>query len=122
MFIGLFTMEGYIVQSNLFYIRLENLMKKLFILSLTIFIFSISRLGHTSSHCDFFDTDCRDSQSLNPKMVVKHYNPDLAFNGTTMFGLNKKTGEKAIIEVDMQGNIVWEYVLPSDVAGGKKIA
>jgi predicted Rdx family selenoprotein len=95
-------------------------MRQFFLFLITVVILPLFNSSFASSHCGFFDPDCQDLQSLNPKMIVKHYNPDLAFNGTTMFGLEKKTGEKAIIEVDMQGNIVWEYVLPSDVAGGKK--
>jgi len=95
-------------------------MRQFFLFLITVVILPLFNSSFASSNCGFFDTDCQDLQSLNPKMIVKHYNPDLAFNGTTMFGLEKKTGEKAIIEVDMQGNIVWEYVLPSNVAGSKK--
>ncbi|MDG2394990.1 aryl-sulfate sulfotransferase [Candidatus Thioglobus sp.] len=75
-----------------------------------------------SSHCGFFDADCWSQKSLNPTMVVKSYNPDLAFNGTTLFGLNaKKNKSMSIIEVDMNGNIVWEYAVPVSIAKRSKM-
>jgi len=86
-------------------------MKKLTVLLSTIIILLIFNL--TSA------------KSFNPKIVIKKYNPDLAFNGTTMFPLSKLDAETAnnkntIIEIDMLGNIVWEYVVPSDVVGDKR--
>jgi len=96
-------------------------MKQFFIFLTTVVILPVFNSSLASSHCGFFDTDCQDLQSLNPKMIVEHYNPDLAFNGTTLFGLNaKKNKSMAIIEVDMNGNIVWEYVVPTSIVKQSK--
>jgi hypothetical protein len=91
-------------------------MKKFFIFLTTVVVLPVFNSSFASSHCGFFDADCWSQKSLNPKMVVKHYNPNLAFNGTTLLGLNKETGEKAIIEVDMSGNIVWDYTIPASIS------
>lgn len=43
---------------------------------------------------------------------VDIYNPDKACNGTTLFAECHNPKKPKIIEVDMQGKVVWEYVLP----------
>jgi hypothetical protein len=95
-------------------------MKQFFIFLTTVVILPVFNSSFASSHCGFFDADCWSQKSLNPKMVVKNYNPDLAFSGTTLFGLNKKTDERAIIEVDMNGNIIWDYVVPASMSKSNK--
>jgi len=95
-------------------------MRQFFLFLTTVVILPLFNSSFASSHCGFFDADCWSQKSLNPKMVVKHYNPDLAFNGTTLFGLNKKTDERAIIEVDMNGNIIWDYVIPVSMSKSNK--
>jgi len=97
-------------------------MKKFFIFLTTVVILPVFNSSFASSHCGFFDADCWSQKSLNPKMVVKSYNPDLAFNGTTLFGVTaKKNKSMAIIEVDMNGNIVWEYVVPTSIVKQSKM-
>ncbi len=98
-------------------------MKQFFIFLTTVVILPVFNSSLASSHCGFFDTDCQDLQSLNPKMIIEHYNPDLAFNGTTLFGLNAKQNKSmAIIEVDMNGNIIWSYILPESIKKNRKRA
>ncbi len=45
-------------------------------------------------------------------IAVKLYKKDKAFNGTTIFADNHKKNRPRIIEIDMKGNIVWEYKIP----------
>jgi hypothetical protein len=47
-----------------------------------------------------------------PDIYVDIYNPDKAYNGTTLLADNHKKDQPKIIEVDMNGRIIWEYVLP----------
>jgi hypothetical protein len=43
---------------------------------------------------------------------VDIYNPDKAWNGTTLLADNHRLDRSRIIEVNMQGRIVWEYPIP----------
>lgn len=43
---------------------------------------------------------------------VDIYNPDKAWKGTTLLADNHRQNRSRIIEVNMQGRIVWEYLLP----------
>jgi len=47
-----------------------------------------------------------------PDIYVDIYKPDKAYNGTTLLADNHKKDQPKIIEVDMNGKIIWEYVLP----------
>ncbi len=49
----------------------------------------------------------------DPDFDVDIYNPDKAWNGTTLLADNHKRGEPRIVELNMKGEIIWEYVLPS---------
>jgi len=98
-------------------------MKKFFIFLTTVVILPVFNSSFASSHCGFFDADCWSQKSLNPKMVVSNYDSDKAFNGTTLFGLNAKQNKSmAIIEVDMNGNIIWSYILPESIKKNRKRA
>lgn len=46
---------------------------------------------------------------------VDIYVADSAFEGTTLLGDNHRRNRPRIIEIDMQGRIVWEYELPPDM-------
>ena len=48
----------------------------------------------------------------DPDIHVDVYNPNKAWHGTTLFADNHRNERPRIIEVDMQGRIIWEYVLP----------
>ena len=43
---------------------------------------------------------------------VTVYQPDKVYQGTTLIPFNQDPDNPRIIEVDMQGNIVWEYQVP----------
>ena len=47
-----------------------------------------------------------------PDIYVDIYKPDKAYNGTTLLADNHKENQPKIIEVDMNGKIIWEYILP----------
>jgi len=49
----------------------------------------------------------------DPDFEVDIYNPDKAWNGTTLLADNHTRGKPRIIEINMTGEIVWEYVIPS---------
>jgi len=47
-----------------------------------------------------------------PDIYVDVYKPNKTYEGTTLFADNHKKDQPRIIEVDMNGRIIWEYVLP----------
>ncbi|MHA1650863.1 MAG: aryl-sulfate sulfotransferase [Candidatus Helarchaeota archaeon] len=49
-----------------------------------------------------------------PYLSVTIYDPTRACNGTTLIPDNNPDRPR-IIEVDMEGNIIWEYILPDDL-------
>jgi hypothetical protein len=46
------------------------------------------------------------------QIYVDRYDPDAACNGTTIFADLHEKDMPRILEVDMQGTIVWQYVIP----------
>lgn len=48
----------------------------------------------------------------DPDIKVEKYVPAKAWNGTTLLADNHRRERPRIIEVDMQGKIVWEYEIP----------
>jgi hypothetical protein len=48
----------------------------------------------------------------DPDIYVDLYHPDKAWPGTTLLADNHRLDRSRIIEVNMQGRIVWEYPLP----------
>jgi hypothetical protein len=48
----------------------------------------------------------------DPDIKVTQYVPSKAWNGTTILADNHRRERPRIIEVDMQGKIVWEYEIP----------
>ena len=48
----------------------------------------------------------------DPNIFVDIYDPGKAYNGTTLLPDHYDRQNTRVIEVDMQGTIVWEYVLP----------
>jgi len=51
----------------------------------------------------------------DPDICVDIYNPDKAWYGTTLLADNHRPEQPRIIDVNMQGQIVWEYVLPQNL-------
>ncbi len=43
-----------------------------------------------------------------------------AFNGTTLFAETSNPARPKLVEVDMNGKVVWEYTIPSHIARGGK--
>lgn len=89
-------------------------MRKQIELFLMFFTILFPSLVQSSTDCGLFGMNC-----LQPKMTVSNYDPDLAFDGTTLFGLKQKNGKNALIEVNMKGEQVWQYVLPDEISGSK---
>jgi hypothetical protein len=50
------------------------------------------------------------------------YHRDLAFNGTTAFVETKNEAKPHIIEIDMNGKVIWDYKIPSKIVGGPRHA
>lgn len=53
--------------------------------------------------------------SVDPDLVVEIYDKDKAMDGTTLFPDNHNTDKPRIIEVNMLGEIIWEYDLPQEL-------
>jgi hypothetical protein len=50
----------------------------------------------------------------DPNIAVDIYEPERAYNGTTLIPLNYDAQNRRIIEVNMLGEIVWEYLIPEN--------
>jgi hypothetical protein len=48
----------------------------------------------------------------DPNLAVDIYKSDMAWDGTTLLADNHNSSKRRIIEVNMSGEIVWEYVVP----------
>ena len=53
----------------------------------------------------------------DPAFEVDVYKPGKAWPGTTLFADNHDPARPRIVEVNMQGELTWEYVLPEDLKG-----
>jgi hypothetical protein len=51
----------------------------------------------------------------DPDFYVSIYKPDKVWPGTTLFADYHNPAEPRIVEVNMQGEVVWEYVLPANL-------
>lgn len=56
--------------------------------------------------------------SPEPLWKIESFAPDCVFAGTTLFADNTDAAAPRIVEVDMQGRIVWRYALQSEFKGG----
>ena len=50
---------------------------------------------------------------MDPEIVVDIYEPEKAYNGTTLLPDNHDAERPRIIEVNMLGEIVWEFAMPN---------
>ncbi|MBI2901915.1 MAG: aryl-sulfate sulfotransferase [Planctomycetes bacterium] len=57
------------------------------------------------------------SSGGDPRFEVDVYDAAKAYNGTTFFSL-KYDSVPRVVQVDMSGNVVWEYEIPSTMSGG----
>ena len=55
------------------------------------------------------------SGTQDPDFTVDIYDPTKAYNGTTILTDNHNPDKPKIIEVNMKGEIVWEYVIAEDL-------
>jgi len=55
------------------------------------------------------------SGTPDPAFLVDVNIPEKAWQGTTLFADNHDLTRPRIVEVNMQGEVTWEYVLPADV-------
>jgi len=51
----------------------------------------------------------------DPDFYVTNYQPEKVWLGTTLFADYHTRGKERIVEVNMQGEVVWEYVLPANL-------
>jgi hypothetical protein len=51
----------------------------------------------------------------DPYFIIEHYQPDKTWNGTTLFADYHIKGRVRIVEVNMLGEMVWQYMLPDDL-------
>jgi len=52
---------------------------------------------------------------VDPDIVIEIYDPEKAYNGTTLIPDNHDSERPRIIEVNMAGEIVWEYHIPQNL-------
>lgn len=52
----------------------------------------------------------------DPDINVEIFKPEKVWMGTTLMADNHRRGQPRIIEVDMEGRIVWEYAIPSSLS------
>jgi hypothetical protein len=51
----------------------------------------------------------------DPDFIIEHYQPGKTWNGTTLFADYHVKGRARIVEVNMNGEIVWQYQLPDSL-------
>lgn len=78
--------------------------------------------GHCPQDCGESTPESRATDAPggigDPDLIVDVYDPDRVWAGTTLL-TDKHTGKARLIEVNMLGEIVWEYKLPAE--WGEKI-
>ena len=52
----------------------------------------------------------------DPEIAVTTYVPDKVWLGTTLFADNHTPGRPRIVEVNMLGEIIWEYLIPEELS------
>ncbi|MBN1871592.1 MAG: aryl-sulfate sulfotransferase [Candidatus Omnitrophica bacterium] len=73
-----------------------------------IMVFSVA--GYVFLNSFLIIAHCAD-----PAIYVDIYIPDKAYNGTTLLPDHHDPQKTRVIEIDMKGDIVWEYVLPANL-------
>ena len=59
--------------------------------------------------------DNNDSNNTNSPYQISIYNTSKAYGGITLFTTNYDASNPRVVKVDMNGNVVWEYLLPEGV-------
>jgi hypothetical protein len=52
--------------------------------------------------------------------IIDKYDPARCFNGVTLFADVSDGARQRIVEVDMDGSVVWEYAVPGELFAGRK--
>ncbi len=55
------------------------------------------------------------SGTKDPDFIIEHYQPDKTWNGTTLFADYHIKETPRIVEVNMNGEIVWQYKIPDNL-------
>jgi len=55
------------------------------------------------------------SGTTDPDFIIENYQPAKTWNGTTLFADYHKTDAPRIVEVNMAGEIVWQYKIPDSL-------
>lgn len=57
----------------------------------------------------------------DPNLVVSAYDPDRAYDGTTLLTDSHDATNLRIVEVNMDGEVVWEYAVPRSLVKGQPV-
>lgn len=66
-------------------------------------------------------SDIAESKIEEAGYKIDIYNLNKVYNGTTMFGDGSDSSSPKIVEVDMNGNIIWEYKISPNLIKGKLV-
>ncbi|MFA4814676.1 MAG: aryl-sulfate sulfotransferase [Candidatus Gracilibacteria bacterium] len=59
--------------------------------------------------------------STDPNLVVSVYDSEKASNGTTLFTDGHDKTHLRVVEINMEGGILWEYVVPQELIKGQPV-
>jgi len=62
-----------------------------------------------------------ETENLEPMFVVEVYDPEKAYPGTTFFTDSHDSNNPRVLEVDMNGNIIWQFTIPQEWRPGGEI-
>jgi len=60
--------------------------------------------------------DSRGTSASRGEFTITTWDRERAFNGTTLFADLQRGNPPRVVEIDMEGEIVWEYVIPKQYA------
>jgi len=67
-------------------------------------------------------TSALGSYTSAPPYIVDYYDPSRACNGTTLFADDHWSNGLRIVQVNMAGDIVWQYIVPDGLKDGLAVA
>ncbi|MDD5111934.1 MAG: aryl-sulfate sulfotransferase [Candidatus Altiarchaeota archaeon] len=83
--------------------------------STTLPVATLLSVSTTKAHVTTTSTTLRVPEGIiDPDFEVVAYDSALAWNGTNILSDNHVEGRPRIVELNMYGEIIWEYVLPSE--------
>lgn len=84
-------------------------------LGFLIFLLSLALVAGGTGCGDSTNPDDEKESVQQGELYVDIYDPEKACDGTTLFADLHDAQNPRIVEVDMEGAIVWEYVIPPDL-------